>query len=306
MKIGFVHSEKSYLPEIHAYEAYCNNQEKIVAEIITNEELVDINDNDFDVLWKFPGIDVRRNFKNVKVIHEYNSLSTGNFPLIKNYLKRKYNMTPDGKVFLNEKVKRDMNTADKMPVLIRDMGIAKQFFTQNSKKEFDFVYVGAMGRNRGLSFALQPFTSTLKHKSILLIGRPDNDLYAQYKNNANIIFTGVIPYAEIPSIASKAVFGFNYMPDIYPFNVQASTKLLEYCALGLKIVTSEYLWLREFEKQRDGCFYKLNANLDNFTSNELDRFQFKTPDVQDLEWNQLFHKIDLLGFLNRVVRHTAF
>lgn len=303
LKISFVHSEKSYLPEINAYEAYFNEQEGIEAQIITNNELKEMKSNDFDVLWKFPGMDMRRNFKDVKVIHEYNSLSTGYFPSFKNYLKKHYNIIPDGKVFLNEKVESDLKTKDKMPAIIRDMGIAKQFFLQNTKKEFDFVYVGAMGKGRELEFALQPFTTTLKHKSMLLIGQPNDDLYAQYKNHSNIIFTGVMPYTEIPSIASKAIYGFNYMPDIYPFNVQASTKLLEYCALGLKVVTSDYHWLREFEKHREGRFFKLNADLANFTQNELDNFSFMTPNLQDLEWHQLLDNINLLGFLNQVVHH---
>lgn len=300
MKIGIVNSGKSYLPEINAYNSYLNNQKGIVTVNIIGDEIKEYAEGDLDVIWKFPGIDLKRNFKNTKIIHEYNSISTGSNKKLKNNIKKLLNIKPDGRIFLNSNVEKSFNFNDRVPSINRDMGISKQFFIRNEEKEYDFVYVGTMKKSRDLFRAIKPFTTALRDKTILLIGEPENDLYNEYNKFKNITFTGKVNYQEVANLASKAEFGFNYVPDIYPYNLQTSTKLLEYCAMGLKIVTNEYNWVNKFEIESGGGFFKLKPDFSNFTVEELKNFSFVTPDVSQLEWEILFNRINLLNFIKTI------
>nr|WP_106784428.1 hypothetical protein [Lysinibacillus timonensis] len=301
MKIGFVHKGFSYLPELYAYCSYFNRLDDIEASIISNNEMIEKNNEHYDLIWKFPGIDLKRDFKDSKVIHEYNSISTGDFVYLKNYLKKIFNLKPDARVFLNDEVKKGYGMNDDVPYIKRDMGISKHFFVNHEKKEYDFVYVGAMGKSRGLIHGLKPFTSFLKNRTILLIGKPNDALYQQYKQYANIIFIGKLSYEQVPSIASKAMYGYNFIPDVYPFNIQTSTKLLEYCAMGLNIVTTDYHWVRQFEQQNGGRFFKLQPDMKNFTNDSLEKFRFETPDVSHLEWDHILDRLGIAEFVKRIV-----
>jgi len=301
LKIGFVKNGKSFLPEVSAYVAYLNQQDNIEAITILTAEINDLPMTNIDLLWKFPGLDIKKYSRETKIIHEYNSLSTGHFAMLKNYVKKTCNVKPHGRIFLNELVEKEFKMKNNVPKIHRDMGISKDFFIKTSKKEYDFVYVGAMGSGRGTADALKPFTTTLKDNTILLIGNPTNELYKSFKDYKNIIFSGALPYHEVPLLASKAEYGLNYMPDVYPFNLQASTKLLEYCALDLKIVTTDYTWVNNFERKTQGRFFKLQRNLANLTMTNLNSFEFVTPDVSYLEWNLLLERVKLMEFIKLVM-----
>lgn len=300
LKVGLIDTQKSYLPEIYAYHSYLNMQSQIEASIIKATDIKEYKDGDFDVIWKFPGLDFKRDFKTTKVIHEYNSLSVGSFVQLKNFLKKRGNIRPDGRVFLNQFIENELNFKDQIPSIKRDMGISKDFFIKTHKKEYDFVYLGTMDKSRNLHLALQPFVTDLKGKTIVLIGDPEEELYNEYKKYKNIIFTGRVAYKKVAEIAAKAEYGYNYIPNIYPFNVQTSTKLLEYCAMGLKIVTTSYEWVDKFELDSGGSFFRLNSNLSNLTIEELNKFPFNTPDVLTFEWNRLLSQIKLIDFINKI------
>lgn len=300
MKIGIVNSGKSYLPEVKAYDYYFNNQKSFESKIIMTDEIKSYKSSDFDVLWKFPGVDYKRDFKETKIIHEYNSLSTGTNTGIKNIIKKKLNVKPNGRIFLNDCVKENFNFKDGVPNLNRDMGISKEFFIKTNEKEFDFVYVGSMDKGRGLKYGLLPFVSNMKGFTIILIGEPNNELYLEFKKNKNIIFTGIVNYNEVSKLASKAEYGYNYIPNVFPYNIQTSTKLLEYCAMGLKIVTTNYDWVNIFELKNKGSFLKLNSDLSNLTPEIINKFSFITPNVENLEWNRLLSNINILEFIKEI------
>lgn len=296
MKIAILDTKKAYLPEINAYINYFKKK-GIDAKRVYKEDLNDISE--YDVIWKFAGIDTV-GYKEGHVIHEYNSLTTGNLRWIKDKLKKQINVKPAARVFLNKEVKDVMNFNDNVPSFIRDMGIAKEFFMQSSHKEYDFVYIGAMDENRMLDKILHSFKGVECNKNILMIGKPNNNLYNQFKETENIIFTGALKYEEIPQIASKAIYGLNYIPDVYPYNNQTSTKLLEYCALGLNIVTTDYSWVRKFENQENAHFYKINKNKVYLNFDDISKFEYNTPDVMKYEWDRVLEQSKLLEFLNEI------
>lgn len=295
-KIAILHEGKAYMPEISAYASYLNESGEFEADVI--RDVTQITD-EYDIVWKIMGIDRKRNKKQA-LIHEYNTITVGKNAKLKDFLKRLLNVQPDGRIFQNKKVHQVYNFKDSQPYIYRDMGINKHYFLKNGvKKEYDFVYIGTMDSSRELDKMLEVFKNN-QDLSIMLIGTPNPILENQFGHYSNIHFMGRIPYEELPLTAAKARYGMNYIPDIYPFNKQTSTKLLEYCALDLKVVTTSYEWINNFERENNGRFFKLNSDLSNLTRKNLDLFDFNTPDLNHLEWSVLLKKAELIPFINAV------
>ena len=274
MKILFVRTGKAFLPEIDAYVKYSNKLEGFEAY---DSQLLDENYSidDFDVIWEFKGFGGVRDVNKV-IVHDYASLSTGSFPKVKNNLKKWLNPKPNLRVFLNQAVRQGFNFNDDIEFCYRDMGIDERFLSVKSEeKEYDFVYVGSICKGRGMDRFLAEFTRKPQGK-LCLIGNVEDDIYNEYKHNKDLVFTGSVPYGEVPIIASKAVYGINYIPDKYPFNIQTSTKLLEYLALGLKVITTDYQWVRDFEKLHGCSFYKLNLKQDGFNRDYIKSYDYKS------------------------------
>ena len=274
MKILFVRTGKAFLPEIDAYVKYFNKLEGFEAY---DSQLLDENYSidDFDVIWEFKGFGGVRDVNKV-IVHDYASLSTGSFPKVKNNLKKWLNPKPNLRVFLNQAVRQGFNFNDDIEFCYRDMGIDERFLSVKSEeKEYEFVYVGSICKGRGMDRFLAEFTRKPQGK-LCLIGNVEDDIYNEYKHNKDLVFTGSVPYGEVPIIASKAVYGINYIPDKYPFNIQTSTKLLEYLALGLKVITTDYQWVRDFEKLHGCSFYKLNLKQDGFNRDYIKSYDYKS------------------------------
>jgi len=290
-RILCIHEGKSYLPEIDAYKKYFD----LYGDFQFIDCIKDLNGvyklGDFDLLWYIMGTDLKS--INLPKVHDYASLSTGNMQTVKNYVKRFFNKEPKLRLFLNKDIKNTMNFTDSVPYLIRDMGIDKSFFIRDVKKEYDFVYMGAITRERKIPQLLNKFKSDLKSKSLLVIGEVPADIYKEFSNSKNIIFSGKVPYQDVSMLAAKAIYGINMIPDLHPFNIQTSTKLLEYCALGLKVITTQYKWQKEFESRYEASFFKIDEELENFDLNTIENFEFQIPNVEELEWTNMFDSLEL-------------
>lgn len=289
IKILFMRSENAFLPEVDAYIDYFNNTKEFKA--YDSSKLQDFKLEDFDVAWEFKGLGGVKKNKNQILVHEYASLSTGRFPIFKNFIKSKLNPKPDLRIFLNEKVKKGFKFSDNVDFCYRDMGIDEQFISQvETEKEYDFVYVGSICKGRGIDKFLKVFTEKDNGK-LCLIGNVEDEIYSEYKDHDNLIFTGKVPYSEVPKIAAKAEYGINFMPDKYPFNIQTSTKLLEYLALGLQVVTTDYEWLRQFEEKHNCSFYKLDYNNLSFDNDSIEKHEFFSGfKVEEYLWRRVIEK----------------
>ena len=93
-RIALIHSGKSYLPECQAYFDFLSKN-NFEIEILQNQS--NVIEYSPDLIWMFMGIDCNR--REIPVIHEYNSLSTGSCPRIKNRIKRAINAKPDFRFF---------------------------------------------------------------------------------------------------------------------------------------------------------------------------------------------------------------
>ncbi|MCM3711638.1 glycosyltransferase [Sporosarcina luteola] len=287
-KILFVRNENAFLPEIPAYIKYFNKTNEFIA-YDSSELGGKLNLTDFDVIWEFKGFGGLR-VTNQILIHEYASLSTGAFPILKNQVKTKINPKPNLRIFLNKNVKLGFNFKDDISYCYRDMGVDCNFFIKDDKKnkDFDFVYVGSISKGREIDKLLYTFTRKMKG-TLLLVGSVDDHLYNTYKDNKNITFTGRVRYQEVPQIAINAEYGINYMPNRYPFNIQTSTKLLEYLAMGLKVITTDYFWVRQFEQRNNCSFFKLDIN--NFNYNELEKHNYVSSiNIENFLWENVIER----------------
>lgn len=274
--ISFVKTS-AYLPEYNAYGEYCDSK-NIRYEFVEN--VYDASPS-ASVVWQICGLPKRPKSKSINV-HEYQSLSTPPLSTLKDSLKTSFNFRPDYRVFLNKHIHQNLNFRDSVPYIFRDMGVHASFFKRKQDSpEYKFVYAGSLTGSRRSDQMLEMLAQT--GEKSLIIGTPPNGV--SERRYDNITFTGRVAYSEVPNLLLNAEHGVNYIPDIYPFNIQTSTKLLEYCAAGLKIVSTSYQWARQFESNYGGKFFYLSNNSINL--NKLEKFEFKTPDVRELEWQKL-------------------
>ncbi len=297
MKILFERRPGVYLPEIAAYRAYCARNLPEVQTAETGEERQVHDPEAFDVVWRFMGMD--RAGTGRRVIHEYNSLSTGRWARVKNSLKKGLNSRPTARIFLNDQVREGFSFSDNVPFRCRDMGVDQAFFAkaEGGKPEYDFVYAGSLDRGAIIRRVLAHFRDCPKTGRLLVIGSVPDDLYKAFKDVKSIIFAGRIPYVHVPHLMSQARYGLNLMPDCYPLNLQTATKVLEYCAVGLSVVTTDYRWVRAFERTRGASFFYLMSDVSNLTLANLENHAFHTPSVEDLEWDKIIGKSGVFDLL---------
>ena len=120
------------------------------------------------------------------------------------------------------------------------------------------------------------------------------------KKYNKIEFTGFQEYKYLPQIYQRAKYGLNFTPNLYPLNLQESTKTKEYCASGLKVVSNQYKWVSEFENLNKANFLWYDSTL---THEIIDNYDFKVPDVKKYSWNYIFNDIEFIKFINNIFKN---
>lgn len=294
MEVHFVRNGPSYLPELDAYAAHIQSQGH-QAHIHDTSHSVP---NDARVVWWMCGrvshLEHHR-LKHAFHIHEYSSSSVPPHAWLKDLVKYITQPQPDYRVFQNPWVRERMGFSSRVPSCLRDMGIASAFFEKPIApvhKEFDLVYLGEMNR-------LAPFLPVLHSihnagRTLLLVGDVPQHIQAQLPTSVTL--SGRIPHAEVPQQLRRARYGLNLISNIAPYNQQTSTKLLEYCAVGLPVVSNDYDWVRYFASRHNGHFYLLSDNPTTWNASfgeALEAFPYQVPDVTHLQWPRLLSALPL-------------
>jgi glycosyltransferase involved in cell wall biosynthesis len=294
MRIVFVHEENAFLPELQAYHHYFSSRG--VECMSTNRSQA--NETAADVLWHFMGTSVRRT--SCVTIHEYSSSSTAPLARLKNVMKKTFNSKPDFRLFLNKFVRHEFAFNDNIPFGLRDMGVASTQITQqheNAEKKFDFIYIGELV-NRNMERMLELFSrGELSQHSLLILSKDYEHLQSRFQPYNNIEFKGPVPQNEVSNFLMQARFGLNVVPNRFPFNHQTSTKLLEYAAAKLPIVTSDYDWVRQFQKEFGGEYYFITEELTNLNWKTINAFSYSWPDLSQWSWDHQIRKSGVLEFL---------
>jgi hypothetical protein len=294
MLIQFIRNGPSYLPEIDAYCAYiqARGHQTMVHD---SSHTVPASAS---VVWWFCGrVPLREahRLRGAFQIHEYASASIPPYAWAKDQVKHWTQPRPDYRIYQNGWVRERMGFADGVPHALRDMGVAEHFFDAPSPTqapEFDLVYLGEMSRLLAFIPVLQA-----KHtagRSLLLVGEVPAKLHAHLP--ANVTCTGRVDHAQVPRHLRRARFGLNLVPNVTPFHQQTSTKVLEYCAVGLRVVSNAYPWVRYFMAQHKANFYLLNDDAPSLATSfgeALDAYPYEVPNVRALAWLQVLDNLPL-------------
>ncbi|MGV0985542.1 MAG: glycosyltransferase [Limnohabitans sp.] len=245
--VHFVHTGSAYMPELTAYEEHLqqlghSSQRHKDARTVPNQAAI---------VWWICGRVSRQHAQRLDQslhVHEYASASVAPVAWLKDRIKQHLNPTPHYRIFQSEWVRQRSGLTDnRTPYCFRDMGVPPQFLIHQAQHapEFDLVYLGAMSR-------LAAFTPTLKaiHQSglqLLLVGDIPEHVQHQLKDFNNIHTTGRIEQHQVPDQLYRARCGLNLMPDTLPLSEQTSTKMLEYLALGLPVISNAYGWALRYK-----------------------------------------------------------
>ena len=292
MLIHFVHTGDAYLPELQAYATFveaAGHQAQVHRQIDTLPA-------DAAVLWWMCGqvsAELAQRFPKAFQIHEYASASVPPLAWLKDRVKRWRQAVPQYRIFQNTWVQQRMGFADAVPCEFRDMGVSGDFFTSASsagKAEFDFVYLGEMQRLQHFLPVFDGLNQT--GRRVLLIGQLPMELEQKLQRFSNITSTGRVPHAQVPTQLQRARYGLNLVPDQLPYTRQTSTKLLEYCAAGLPVVSTDYAWVRDFEQHYGARFsyvpfHASAAAYSALLGGALEQRALVVPDVHALAWPRL-------------------
>lgn len=279
-----------YAPELYALRDYFAENDEVSFTLVgTDEDPPDAKR--FDLLYRLMGRSPRWEKSTVPEIHDYASLSVGRLPRCKNFVKRISNRTPVLFSFLSERVRSEYRFSSDIPYIIRDMGVPSAFLvssaTEKSTARFDFLYAGMLTTSRQIDRMAHAVSRA--GRSILMVGEPEDRLYREIRGLPGVHFAGRVDRTDIPDHALQCRFGLNFTPDIYPYNLQTSTKVLEYCALGLGVVSNRYSWVEEFASA-SGARFLFYDGLESLDFRSLDDFAFSLPDMREYAWDSVLER----------------
>ncbi len=293
MTIAFIHPHKAFLPEIDAYIDFFSTYQ--IKTIVARPE--ETGRTSADVEWHFMGTDMtKRKTGNIK-IHEYASASLPPFRKIKDFIKKQLNTRPDFRLFLNKYVSGQFNYKDTVPFGFRDMGV---YIDNRSgpESQYDFIYCGSVGKDMHIDKLLRCFTKNdLSNQKLLVLSKDYAHYKQRYQRNTNISFKGPVDKHDVAGYIRSAKFAINYKPDFAPHNHQTSTKLLEYAACRVPVVTSDFPWMRHFQKKYGGNYFYLQKDFSNFNLEDVRRYEYAFPDLKEWSWENQIRRSGILQFL---------
>lgn len=298
MVIHFIHPGLSYLPELVAYQDFLQSRGHH-AVVHTHADTVP---GEADVLWWMCGTIARATaarHARAWQIHEYASASVPPLAWMKDRLKAWQQPRPQHRIFQNAWVRNRMGFSDAVPYEYRDMGVSSTFLSARNlprTQHHDFVYLGDMHR---LARFL-PLLDGLGRagRSVLLIGEVTKPLERWLSNRPFVTIAGRVAHAEVAPLLTRARYGLNLVPDRKPYSHQTSTKLLEYCAAGLPVVSTDYAWVRDFERHTGARFFYVpesaaSATYARLLGPSLDAAPPAAPSMVPSTWDRVLAGLDI-------------
>lgn len=278
MRICIVRSGKAFNSETEAYVAYFlrHGHSCSVADDLAGVEDFDVAIlfNGFFPFWcKYPSL----------VVSEYQSLSTGKLPKLKDLAKRILNKRGDITVFLNDYVRSGMSGKRVGKFILRPMGHfgGRTGVRPHAGKEFDLVYAGS--DRPGLRCEVRRLVELgLK---VLLVGS------FPWAQGLEVTEVKPVRPVDVPPLLDLARVGLNYVPKRAPYIYQDSTKVIEYSSRELGVVSNSYHWVNQFFQERNGRYLQLERVR---TKEDVISFPYLIPEVSDLGWDSLLEKSGLV------------
>jgi hypothetical protein len=254
------------------------------------------------VVWMIMGFYPKRPHAGF-VVHDYRSLSVGRLWRIKDRIKRWGNAKPDIRIFQNDAMKRAMGFTDNTPTILLPMGVPAPVLDYRTSPsnvyDCDFCYIGVMSAERRTQEMLDSFIKRYgASKTFHLYGAPEPFLIERYRSDPNIVFMGRKDQGEVFAALTRARVAVNYFPLHHPHVLQTPTKLLEYAALGRRILCNEQRQSR-FTSQQYGIHCLWGAEHDMFAVSPDD---LSWPDNCDFDatpllWPSVIEKSGIAAWL---------
>ncbi|MFC1915611.1 glycosyltransferase family 4 protein [Chloroflexota bacterium] len=157
--------------------------------------------------------------------------------------------------FMAERLIASGAPQEKLLVIRRGVNTARFPFdkeSKNIKRRYHLagcspiIYVGATSRIRNLDMLLRAFVRVKalnKDARLVIVGSGDkgylNELALTLGIQEDTIFTGQVPYTDVPSFISVAKVAVCPLPPIDLYRVSSPTKLFEYLVMAKPIVANE-------------------------------------------------------------------
>lgn len=250
-QVHFIQSGPAYMPELAAYRQALEQRGHKVFQH-TSPATVPAS---ADVVWWICGRihrqHTRRLYHSLHV-HEYASASVAPWAWLKDRIKQFTHPRPQHRVFQSEWLRQHMGLADDVPYSLRDMGVPAHFLNAQAQGpcSFDLVYLGEMSRLLQFMPALRAIGQA--GLRLLLIGQVPPALQRLIEQESHIYTTGRIAQDEVPAQLLRAAAGLNLVPDVLPLSHQTSTKMLEYLAVGLPVISNPSPWAIQMAAQHPG------------------------------------------------------
>lgn len=247
MKVFILHPGKANYPEIDAYTKFLVKHGFEVANGDSDAYACFSGKNEC-ILWCIMGF-YRAHGGARFVIHDYRSLSLAPLASVKDLVKRELNAKPHLRVFQNTRMREAMAFRDDVPSALLPMGVPDWIFnlTDDSEGTGDtlpagrFCYIGEMSRERGFGEVLNAWRTARRANTdtLVLVGRPEHKIYEAFKDTEGIQFVGRVSQLDALRIVRRSEYAVCYFPYHRPHCFQTPTKLLEYAALGKKIICND-------------------------------------------------------------------
>lgn len=238
MQLLLIHAGKAYLPELRAYrqafEPHFDVRAGSVGQLTGHA-------HPGRILWFFMGFFPGR-YQAEMVVHDYRSLSVGAWNGLKDTMKRRLQAKPDLRVFANEVIEREMGFKDGVPSCILGMGVHLDLLPQRQAEraiEYDFCYAGDISSERNAKTWLREFHQRADGRRLALAGNADHGIWSSNRDEPEFDFLGRLSLEDTYDLMSRSETGICYLPHRRPYSFQTPVKVLEYAALGLKIVVND-------------------------------------------------------------------
>ena len=276
LTIAIVTTPYAYLPEAHAYASYlqrCGHDAQAVPTA------GDASPADIAIVFSWRDQWNLRHAR-ARVVHEYHSLSGGSAAASKDRLKRLLAPPPAGRIFIDTAMRLRFGFAEEVPTLYRPMGIDAALFgcaVSTTMPDYDLLYCGTLHRA-----GVMPTLEELAKRGfrVLAVGAVPSGA----TKIPGVELTGPLARPDLPQAFQRARFGLNFTPDVHPFNVQISTKTLEYAAAGLGVVANRYPWIERFARETGTSVTWLDTLT---TPDSLPTETILQPSLAHLEWARI-------------------
>lgn len=302
--IRFVHEGKAAYPDVRAYMDYFGRDYETFE--CTPDQAVSADRLDYSVCWYMMGFYPRSHGCAVTV-HDYRSLSVGSLRRTKDRIKRLLNARPDIRIFQNDAIRRALGFAANERTCFLPMGVPRSFIEGRdhvSEPVVDFIYIGSLLAERKCEIMLDSFLARFgASRSFDLYGPLNPSLQQRYADHDNIRFMGLIAQERLPAILQQARVGVCYFPMHYPHILQTPTKLMEYAALGMRILANDHPQSRLTAEQYGiRCLWGATSDMFEGIPDSLDWSDNRATDPNPMAWPSVIAASGIDDLLKRVLQ----